>query len=413
MAKPTLNGDSRPRPREILRQLPDIYVRAHSKGKTLTQFLEDTVDPSMDYERDDERNLGAFGRVMSISGFRWLSDPRERMWADQYEDIANDDEARALIPEWGRHVWNDAIYGRYAPQVKPQKRILESTESLLGSPLRPYVDAAGAYQLELDPPFSLSDIVAFEQAIDGDTWRRVYMTKPSAQDVRMLRIGETADIPLSRIVTSDHTNRVFKYGRGIEISYEAQRRVPIDKVGYFIAQAALQVEADRIAQAIDVILNGDGNANTAAENFNQSTLDTGSTPTVKGLMAFKAKWQPPYSPDIFFGREATLLNLMMLTMPNQNPLLLQIQDVAGFGGLRLAQERYGQSIILAQTDAVAANVVLGIDSSRTLERTTEVGSDIEETKAYVERQTNALFFTQNDGYSILDENAAKTWTTNA
>jgi hypothetical protein len=413
MAKPVLDWETNPRPREILRHLPQLYERAHDERKSLTQFLEDN-HPSHEENNEEDRALGAFGRVMRASGFRFVSDPRERMWADTFEKIALDDEGRALIPEWGKHVWNDAVYGRYTPQVRPGgQRILEATESLLGSPLRPYVEAAGAYQIELNPPFSLADIVAFEQAIDADTWRRVYMTKPDAADVRMLRIGEAGDIPLSRIVTSDHTNRLYKYGRGIEITYEAQRRVPIDKVGYFIAQAALQVESDRIAQAIDVVLNGDGNANTAAENFNQSTLDTGTAPTIKGLLAFKSKWQPPYSPNIFFGREATLLSLMMLQMPNQNPFLLQIQDAMGFGGIRLAQERYGANIVLAQTDAVAAGVVLGMDGSRTLERTTEIGSDIEETKAYVERQTNALFFTQNDGYSILDENAAKTWTTTA
>lgn len=412
MPKLIVNGETRERPLELLRRLPSLYEVADGERVSLTQLLED-ADPSSDW-KDEDRALGAFGRVVAASGFRFVSEPSERIWADTYDDIQRTKEGRALIPEWGRHVWEKARTVGWKPQyryhaTKQYNRILESTESMLGSPLRPYVEAAGAYQLELEPPFSLDEILAFEQTIDGDTWRRVYMTKPAAADVRMLRIGETADIPLSRIVTSDHTNRVHKYGRGIEISYEAQRRVPIDKVGYFIAQAALQVEADRIAQAIDVALNGDGNANTAAENFDTSDLDAAATTavTVKAWLGFKSQFTAPYGLTHLFGRKADLLNLRLLQMPNDYPFLADLGD---FGNLQLLQDRYGGVVALAETDSVSAGTYLGIDARRALERTIEAGSDIEETKAYVERQTDALFFTQNDGYSILDEDAAKTLT---
>jgi hypothetical protein len=252
--------------------------------------------------------------------------------------------------------------------------------------------------------------VAFNTAINNDTYRRAYLTDPAAADVRLLRIGEAADIPRASIRTSEQLIRLHKYGRAIEVTYEAVRRVAVDKVGLFIAKAALQVEADRVAQAIDVLLNGDGNSGTSADNFNQSTLDTGVVPTVKGLIAFKSKFRPPYRLTHLFAREAELVNLQMLTMPNSNPLLRQVASDLGFGALDAMQDLANGRVLYGQTDAVATGVYLGIDARYALERITEIGSDIQETTRFIERQTELMTFTENDGFGILDTNANKTWT---
>jgi hypothetical protein len=398
----------RERPGEILKNLPVYYREAATEKKTLTQFLEDE-DPSHQWDGED-RKLNAFGRVLQASGFRFRSSPREGIWADRVEDIYEDDTGRALLPEWMNRVYREARADGYVPQV-PQRRVIESGESVIGSLQRPYVEASGGlYSQTLTPGIALSDLLAFQSQIDGDVYRRAYLNDPAAADVRLLRIGETADIPRAKIETSEQLVRLYKYGRGIEISYEAIRRVPIDKVGIFVAKAALQVEADRVAQAIDVLLNGDGNVGTSADNFNQSTLDTGAVPTIKGLLAFKAKFKDPYVLTHIFAREAELTNLQLLAMPNANPLLISVQDENGFGALVPMQNRYGARVLLGQTDAVGAGVYLGIDARWALERITEAGSDIQETTRFIERQTELMVFTENDGFALLDQNANKTWT---
>ena len=401
----------RDRPGAFLEKLPALYRAAAKEEKTLSQFLEDE-DPSHEWQNED-REIKAFGRVLQASGFRFRSDPKNGLWADTVEDIYEDDIGVALLPEWANTVYRRARTDGYLPQVpqRPmQRQILESTEATLGSTFRPYVDAAGLYQVELTPAIGLSDLLAFQTSINGDTYRRAYLDDPGAADVRMLRIGELADIPRAKIQTSEQLVRLHKYGRGIEISYEAIRRVPIDKIGIFIAKAALQVEADRVAQAIDVAINGDGNSGTSATNYNQSTLDTGTVPTVKGLIAFKSKFKPPYQLTHIFAREAELVNLQMLTMPNSNPLLIQITGQAGFGSLVPMQDLNGARVLYGQTDSVAAGVYLGLDARYALERITEIGSDIQETTRFIERQTELLVFTENDGFALLDNNANKTWT---
>lgn len=397
------------RPVENLRSLPAIYRKAHAEDKTLSQFLEDE-DPSHEWDGVD-RELGAFGRVLQSSGFRFKSSPAEGIWADSYERIFTDDEGVALLPEWFNSVWRKARNGGWTPQANPvQHRVIESGSEVIGTMFRPYQDAAGLYSQTLQPGIGLQDLVAFNTAINNDTYRRAYLTDPAAADVRLLRIGETADIPRASIRTSEQLIRLHKYGRAIEVSYEAVRRVPIDKVGLFIAKAALQVEADRVAQAVDVLLNGDGNSGTSADNFNQSALDTGVVPTVKGLIAFKSKFKPPYRLTHLFAREAELVNLQMLTMPNSNPLLRQVASDLGFGSLDAIQDLANGRVLYGQTDSVAAGTYLGIDARYALERITEIGSDIQETNRFIERQTELMTFTENDGFGVLDQNANKTWT---
>ena len=48
---------------------------------------------------------------------------------------------------------------------------------------------------------------------------------PDAGLARMARVAEGTDIPLAKIRTSEAVNDVHKYGRGIQITYEAARRV--------------------------------------------------------------------------------------------------------------------------------------------------------------------------------------------
>lgn len=397
------------RPGDLYAQMPAM-LRAAGEQKTTVAKLLEKEDPSHEWTNSEDRAIGAFGRVLRSSGFIFASDPSEGMWADTYGEIAKSKEGRACIVEWTAAIWRRAINGGYQPQVRPSARILQSDDSTVGSALRPITDAAGVYNQDLEPGIRLADIVALTTPITGNTYRRTYLDDPAADQTRLLRIQETADIPRAFITISENINRLFKYGRGIEVSYEVIREVPIDKVGLWVAKVALATEAHRVAQALDVAINGDGNANTAAENFNQGTLDTGTTPTVKGLLAFKAKWRAPYTLTHIFAREAELLNLQLLALPNQNPLLIQIQDEAGFGALRPMQNVYGGVIQYGMTDAVAAGVYLGIDARWALERLTQIGSEVTETTRYVERQTEALFFTENDGFGVIDENVAKTWT---
>lgn len=397
----------RDRPGEFLEKLPSLYEAANRDKMSLTQFLEQE-DPSHKWDGED-RNLKAFGRVLQASGLRFRSDPANGLYADTCERIWETEAGKWLFPEWARSVWRRTIYdGGYSPQVRS---IFGSTDDVVGTILRPYTDKPGVTEQLLTPALRLDDIVAMTTPIDGTDYRSAYLDEPSAAGVRLSRIAEKADIPMSNITLSSHIITLQKYGRGIQISYEAARRARVDKVAFWLARAALQVEADRVAQGIDVLINGDGNPSTAATNYTQGGLDTGTTLTVKAYLAWKSKWRPPYRLTHIFSREAESVNLQLLQFPNQNPYMFQSgSPLQNVGGLTPMQDLLTGNVVFGQSDQVPATVYLGIDARQALERITENGSQIEETKQFVERQTNALYFTENDGFGILDNLAAKTLT---
>lgn len=404
-------GEVRQSPKEILANLPTLYQRAAEKGMNLSHFLERHVDPSSSYDGTSrERDLKAFGRVMAASGIIWRSEPENGFWADTFGEIYNDKATRALLPEFANHVWRKARTTGYLPQsLNHVRTILNSADEALGTAMRPYVDAASVYQGSLVPAIPLSEVVALQTPIDGTSYRRIYLDAPATTDVRWARIGESADIPRAVIRTSERAIDLYKYGRAIEFSYELLRRTPIDKVGFFVAQAALQVENDRFAQAVDVLINGDGNSGTAATVWAQSVLDTGTSPTLKGWLAFKAKFSGQYALTHIFARDPELLNLLMLSTGTNQFYLIDVQDAFGFGGLQAIENKYGAVVRYGATDAVATGKYLGIDRRYALERLTEIGSDISETGRFIERQNEILTFTEVDGFTVLDANANKIW----
>lgn len=394
----------RERPLEAMRNLKNRYAVAHQERMTLSQLLEKD-DPSHEWPEED-RKIRAFGRVMQASGFRFKSDPAEGLWADEYGDIAKSDEGRALIPEWAATIWRRTLMQGYDPQV----RIFGMSEDVIGGLARPFTDKAGVYEQALTPGIRLADLVTLTTPIQGTDYRSSYLVEPATAGVRWSRIAEKADIPRSTIGLAEHVIRLLKYGRGIEMSYEAARRIRIDKIALWLSRSALQVEADRVAQAIDILINGDGNTATSAAAFTQGGLDTGTALTVRAWLAFKAKWKPPYRMTHVFARETELLNLQLLQFPNQNPFLWQIQQGGGFGSITPMQDVNGGVVQYGQTDSVPATVYLGVDARLALERITEIGSDISETTRFIERQTELLTFTENDGFGIIDPNSAKTLT---
>lgn len=405
-----IDGHTKPQPKELLKALPELYKRAAKAGKNLTNYIEQSVDPSSEWSGDDKK-LGGFGRIMAASGVIWRSDPGQGYFAHDFNELVDDPQRVALIPEWANRVFRAARYSGYMPQISPAvsqgRFVINQDDETLGSVMRPYADAAGAYQQNLSPTLPLAEVVAMTTPVEGNSYRRAYMEQPAAGEVRWSRVAEAADIPRATVKTSERAVRLFKYGRAIELSYEALRNTPIDKVGFFIAQAALTIEADRVAQAVDVLINGDGNAGTSAMAYNHSALDTGTTLTYKGWLAFKAKFRAPYVMTHVFHREAEGVNLMFLNVGTPNPFLAQVGAFVPVGSVQRITDAFNGVVRSGDTDAVPAGSYLGLDRRFALERLTEIGSDIQETVNFIERQTRLLTFTETDGFAILDPNANK------
>lgn len=398
---------ARVRAGDLLQRMgPTLYREAYSRGMGLSAYLE-TIDPSEGYND----GLDAFGRLLLTAGIRVNSIPEIGVYADKMDAFDANENTRALVHEWMVRQWRSAQTG-----VQFNTRsLLTSYEDATGTIMKPYVNAARARFKQLAPAIPLSELIAFTTSIDQDSYRAFYLTD-SAADQRMVRVNEGAEIPRSKLVGGDHDIKLHKYGRGIEATYEALRRQPIDRMALQIARMAIQVETDKVATIIDVMVNGDGNSGTAATNYNLTTLDSGAsagTLTLKGWLAYKMKFAAPYMLSALLVQEAVALQLSLLSTGSANIPLVSIAGSSNFGSLKPINPGLADGVMFGWTSDAPTLKIVGFDQRFAIERVVEIGANITEVEKFASRQTQALLMTEVEGYATFNQDAVKTLNVNA
>ena len=400
-------------PQEIWNRMktdPVGFVReATTKGVPFSRHMEH-LNPSD--QEDLDRGYSAFARVAREAGFVTRSLPEEGVWATDVGEFLKPDHSdisgrRALVHEFALRQARKAAY------AKPTQRALLSTDSTAGTWARPYAEAAqDRWDQQIAPAVPLNEIVAMTNPVSAADYRALYLTY-DAEQLRMYRVGESAEIPLAKITESENSIRLHKYGRGIEASYEALRRVRVDKFARMIQLAMVQNEVDKVAAALSVLINGDGNSNGATTD-DLTTLDgdaTAGTLTLAGWLAWKKQWDQPYMITTALMTKAVAQQLELLNTGSANIP----QALAGLGNMAEIRRinQTGDAVGYGWLDSAPTLKIVGFDKRFALEQLVEVGSNITETENYVSRQTNAIFMSEVQGFAIMDANATRILDVNA
>lgn len=389
---------TKPGPQELLRQLsPAMYRQAYSEGKSLSAWLEEQ-DPSEGYND----GLDAFRRLLKVADIRTKAIPELGIHTDLFDKFFQNDQTRMLVPEFLSRKWREVTTGGKTGG----RSVITAGDNVPGTSMAPWVDAADVRMTPIRAAIPLARLVALTTPVNGDAYRAFYLT--NATTTRMVRVAETAELPRVKLTGGDHTIRLYKYGRIIEASYEALRRQRIDQVSLTVAQLAAQAEADKVATAIDVLVNGDGNANTAATSYNLTALDSGTTagnPTWKAWVAFEMKFTGAYIVNAVITQEDNALKLRLLTTGTAN------QSVPSSKFTPINQD--GGQVGLGWTPDAPANTIVGIDTRFALERAVEIGADIQEIERWATQQVQLLVLSETEGYAVRDANATKLIATNA
>lgn len=342
----------------------DMYKQARREKLTLSQYLE-KLDPSAEYGPDEK--LDAFQRQLRKFGIKTKSDDKLGIYADTVDKFYLTEESKVLFPEY---------VSRVAREAMVQDSIL------------PY-------------------LIAITTPIEGTTYEPFYVDDQPTQQSKK-RVTEASELPRCKISGRSTSVKLYKYGRAIEASYEAIRRMRIDMLALHIRRIGQQASLDKATDALDVIVNGDGNANTAAQNY-QLNADLGGvvangldyTSWMKWLMAFY-----PYNCRVIIGGQDELLNILTLQMPNINPLTLLALLQSGQPvdmRVQLAQDIFNTVTLIYLPDAGTdyANKLIGVDNRYALEMITEVGSDISESERFVLNQTSVLTVSENNAFATM------------
>jgi hypothetical protein len=195
----------------------------------------------------------------------------------------------------------------------------------------------------------------------------------------------------------------------LKASYESMRRLTIDRFALHLALLAVQSEVDKVSDAIDTLINGDGNSNTSATSYNLTTLDTGATagtPTVQGYLSWRMQWSSPYLCNVVLAREAHVVELFTMNIGSANVTFSQMIGAFGIGGATPIAPQLAP-VVVGWTNDVAAEKWLGTDTRFALEMVTEVGATLTETNRIVSEQFDEIVLTEVMAFCVMDQNATK------
>ena len=321
-------------------------------GMSFTQVLE-SLDPSENYRGTALEGTDAFQRQLKRFGIRAKgagSSPVEKFFATT--------DSAVLFPEY---------IARTVRQGMEETDILQS-------------------------------IVATTTVIDAMDYRSIY-SDASEEDKMLQEVDEGGSIPETEVRAKDSLVRLKKRGRMLVASYEALRFQKLDLFGVMLRQIGAYIQKQQLADAVEVLINGDGNGNEATQ-FEVGTLPiTGSAGSLgyNQLVEFWSQFDP-YTMNTILCSVSTMTDL--LKIPElQNPL-----TGLNFQGTGKLTTPLGAQ--LHRTSAVADGVIIGLDNRYALELV-RAGDVLVEYDKLIDRQLERAAITSISGFGKICQDAVK------
>ena len=243
----------------------------------------------------------------------------------------------------------------------------------------------------------LPNITATTTVIDAMDYRSIYSV-PTDEDKQLQDVEEGAQIPETEVKSKEHLVRLSKRGRMLVASYEALRFQKLDLFGVMLRQIGAHIQKQQLADAVHVLMNGDGNDNAAAV-FTIGTSPISGTKGTLGYDQLVEFWGQfdPYTMNTLLCSTGTMTR--MLKIPElQNPL-----TGLNFQGTGKLTTPLGAQ--LHRTSAVADGVIIGLDNRYALEQV-RAGDVLVEYDKLIDRQLERAAITSIAGFGKICTGAA-------
>jgi HK97 family phage major capsid protein len=198
----------------------------YTTGKSFTSALE-SLDPSENYTGTPLEGLDAYQRQLKRFDIKVSG-----TGSDVVEKFFKTSDSAALFPEY---VSRAVRQGMEAADVLPR-------------------------------------IIATTTVIDGLDYRSI-TSVPYEDEKELKAVGEGAYIPETAVRTQENLVKLQKRGRMLVASYEAIRFQKLDLFTVTLRQIGAYIARSQLKDAVNVIINGDGNSNPA-ESENVAAVGT-------------------------------------------------------------------------------------------------------------------------------------------
>ena len=321
----------------------------HEAGKSFTQVLE-SMDPDQQYKGTALEGLDAFQRQLKRFDIKVKG-----AGSDVVEKFFRTADSAVLFPEY---------IARSVRQGMEEQNLLPS-------------------------------ITAAVTRFDGMDYRSI-TTEAGGDDKKLRRVEEGAVIPSTTVKVQDNLVKLHKRGRMLVDSYEAIRYQKLDLFSVTLRQIGAHINRMHLEDAIEVLINGDGNGNAAQEY----SVASNGVLTYEDLVDFWAKFDPYEMNTLLVGNDVMV---KMLKLPEfQNPL-----TGLNFQGTGSLSSPLGANLL--RTSAMPANTLIGLDRNYALEMVSAGDVTVEYDKL-IDRQVERAAITSISGFAKLYADAGKVLT---
>ena len=243
----------------------------------------------------------------------------------------------------------------------------------------------------------LPGIVATTTVIDSLDYRSIY-SDATEEEKELVEVTEGGEIPATQITTKDHLISLTKRGRMLVASYEALRFQKLDLFGVMLRQIGAYIQKQQLADAVQVLLQGDGNGNAAK----QYTVGTSPISGTKGTLGYDQMVEfwgqfDPYTMNTILCSTGTMTK--MLKIPElQNPM-----TGLNFQGTGKLSTPLGAN--LYRTNALTDGKIIGLDNRYALELV-RAGDVLVEYDKLIDRQMERAAITSISGFGKICDGAA-------
>jgi len=244
----------------------------------------------------------------------------------------------------------------------------------------------------------LPSIVASTTNFEGMDYRSIYSVAAS-EDKALRFVGEGAAIPQTEIRASSNLVELKKRGRMLVASYEAIRFQRVDLFSVMLRQIGSQIMRMHLEDAINVLINGDGNGN-AAESFSVGDGVIGGAVGSLSYSDLLAFWNSfdEYSMNAMLVSPDVMLKILGCA-EFQNPL-----TGLNFQGTGELSNPLGAKLI--KTNAMPEGTIIGLDKNYALEMICAGDVSVEYDRL-IDRQMERAAITSISGFAKLYDGASK------
>ena len=243
----------------------------------------------------------------------------------------------------------------------------------------------------------LPAITATTTVIDSLDYRSIY-SNPTEEAKELKNVAEGDEIPVTEVTTKENLVSLSKRGRMLVASYEAIRFQKLDLFGVMLRQIGAYIQKQQLKDAVNVLINGDGNENAAVQYTIGTEPISGTSGTLgyEQLVEFWGQFDP-YTMNTILCSTNTMTKL--LKIPElQNPMTgLNFQGTGKLSTPLGAQ--------LHRTGAVEDGMIIGLDNRYALELV-RAGDVLVEYDKLIDRQLERAAITSISGFGKICDGAA-------